>query len=74
MNHTTVNLGFLKINQIDSVSACRIGQNVRTGVFSREKMNQGFGVQYADFCTISVPVHIVDDKDEMDSLSVIRGR
>ncbi|WP_066062850.1 hypothetical protein [Neobacillus soli] len=67
---TVVNIGNLKINSCEHKSAIFLGSNFVKGKNVRAKKNQGFGQQLADFSTITFPIGITFDDDEIDSPTI----
>jgi hypothetical protein len=67
---TNVNLGSITINEIGLGSNLSIGRTQSFGRNNSNKKNQGFGQQCSDMTTISVPIHIVNDADIIDSVII----
>jgi hypothetical protein len=67
---TKVNIGGLKINSPDHISAVSVGSNMKIGINVSGKKNQGFGQQMADCSVTAVPINLVLDHDFLDSPSM----
>ncbi|MGG3468862.1 hypothetical protein ABES02_15440 [Neobacillus pocheonensis] len=65
---TKVNLGVIKITGVGLGSTFTIGGAQLISRNNTNKKNQGFGQQLADFSTISLPIHSVDDADILDAI------
>lgn len=65
-----VNIGSMKINNPDHLSAVSLGPNFIINENVSGKKNQGFGQQSADFTIIAVPIQITIDNEIMDSPSI----
>ncbi|WP_223595443.1 hypothetical protein [Neobacillus bataviensis] len=69
---TVGNLGIIKITGVGLGSTFTIGSAQLISRKNTNKKNQGFGQQLADFSTISLPIHTVEDADLLDAI-VING-
>jgi hypothetical protein len=67
---TKVNLGSIKINEVGLGSNFSIGRTMSIGRNNSTKKNQGFGQQSSDMTSISIPIHIVNDADIIDSIII----
>lgn len=67
---TKVNIGGIKINSPDHLSAVSFGQNFIVGENVAAKKNQGYGQQMADLTIVAIPILITIDNDQIDIPSI----
>jgi hypothetical protein len=65
-----VNIGSLKINNPDHLSAVSLGPNFIVNENVTGKKNQGFGQQLADLTIMAVPIQVTLDNEIIDSPSI----
>ncbi|MEI4790267.1 hypothetical protein WAX46_08080 [Bacillus sp. FJAT-53060] len=67
---TRIQIAHMKTNTISTGSSMTFGStNVRNHC-SRIKRNNGFGEQNADGVITILPIEMIDDRDQIDSVSI----
>ncbi|WP_274365280.1 hypothetical protein [Paenibacillus thermotolerans] len=71
---TSVNIGIMKLNNVDQLSNVSIGQNQKINRNVYAKKTQGFGQQHADRAIRVGTIHMTLDEDVMDKFTVKNDR
>ncbi|RLQ95446.1 hypothetical protein [Falsibacillus albus] len=71
--YVNINIYMIKINSFENASAVNIGQNYLSDWHNSDKKNQGFGQNFGDGSGFIGTRNMVDDRDQMDSLSTFEA-
>jgi len=64
----SVNLNYIKINNIGTKSNISTGSNVSINRNTKTHINEGFGEENADFASHHISISYVDDSDFFDQV------